>query len=124
MKENLERQYEYIKTFRRFEPASIKKRAFERIEKSIFVKFFSGKSEHTGIIMNLSERGMFISTKRTFPLKEEVDILIPLKKEILEVHGKIKSFGKAGKLYNGIGIELFNPGQNYLNLISSLRTFY
>ena len=102
----------------------MKKRAFERIQKSIFVKFFSGKSEYSGIIMNLSEKGMFISTKVTFPLKPKLEVLIPLKEEILKVHGKIKSFGKAGKIYNGIGVELVNPTQNYLNFISNLRTFY
>ena len=101
-----------------------KKRAFERIQKSIFVKCLSGKSEYSGIIMNLSERGMFISTKVAFPLKPKLEILIPLKEEILKVRGKIRSFGKAGKIYNGIGVELFHPTQNYLKFIGNLRTFY
>ncbi len=103
---------------------SMKKRAFERIPKSIFVKFFSGNSEYPGIIMNLSEKGMFISTKVTFPLKPKLEILIPLKEEILQLHGKIKSIGKAGKIYNGIGVELLNPTQNYLKFVSNLKTSY
>ena len=100
---------------------SMEKRAFERIPACIFVKFFSGKSEYTGIIMNLSEKGMFISTKVTFPLKPKLEILIPLKEEILKVQGKIKSFAKAGKIYNGIGIELLNPAQNYLKFVEGRK---
>lgn len=102
----------------------MKKRAFDRIQKSIFVKFLDEKSEYPGIIMNLSEKGMFINTKETFPLKPKIEILIPLKEEILQVRGKIRSFVKAGKIYNGIGVELLNPAQNYLEFISNLRTFY
>lgn len=101
---------------------SMDKRAFERIQKSIFVKFLNGKSEYTGIIMNLSEKGMFISSKVTFPLKPKLEILIPLKEEILKVHGRIKSVGKAGKVYNGVGVELLSPAQNYLDFINSLRS--
>ncbi len=100
---------------------SIGKRAFERIPTCICVKFFSGKSEHTGIILNLSEKGMFIGTKVTFPLKPKLEILIPLKEEILKVQGKIKSFGKAGKIYNGIGVELLNPTQNYLKFVEGRK---
>jgi Tfp pilus assembly protein PilZ len=103
---------------------SIKKRAFERITKSVYVKLLTGKSEYAGIIMNLSEKGMFISTKGTFLVKPKLKILIPLKEENLKVQGKIQSVGKAGKVYNGIGVELLNPPQNYLNFISNLRTFY
>ncbi len=105
-------------------PLSTKKRAFERIEKSMFVKFLSGTSKYAGIIMNLSEKGMFISTKVTFPLEPELEILIPLKEEILRVHGEVKSVGKAGKIYNGIGVQLLNPTQNYLKFVSNLRTLY
>lgn len=100
------------------------KRAFGRIQKSIFVKFLSGTSTYPGIIMNFSEKGMFIGTKAIFPLKPELEILIPLKEELLKVHGKIKSFERAGKIYNGIGIELLNPAQNYLTFVNKVRTFY
>jgi hypothetical protein len=103
---------------------SAKKRAFERIQKNICVKLLSGKSQYTGIIMNLSERGMFIFTKETAPLKPKLEILIPLKKEILKVQGTIKSLGKAGKIYNGVGVELLHPAKNYLKFISNLRTLY
>ncbi|MHA1942356.1 MAG: PilZ domain-containing protein [Candidatus Hodarchaeales archaeon] len=100
------------------------KRTCERIRKSICVKFVNGKSAYPGIIMNLSEKGMFIGTKETFPSKPKIEILIPLKKEVLKVHGKIKSFGSAGKIYNGIGVELLNPKKNYLKFISNLKTVY
>jgi hypothetical protein len=105
-------------------PFSIKKRAFERITKSIFVKLLRGKSEYPGIIINLSEKGMYISTKGTFLVKPKLKIVIPLKEENLNLQGKIQSVVKSGKVYNGIGVELLNPPQNYLNFIRNLRTFY
>jgi hypothetical protein len=42
--------------------------------------------------------------------------------EILKVPAKIISFRKADKIYNGIGIVLLNPSQNYLKFVDSLRT--
>ena len=71
--------------------------------------------------MNLSEKGIFINTKKTFPLKSKLEILIPLKEETLKVHGMIKNIRKVGKIYNGIGVELLNPTKNYLKLISDLK---
>jgi hypothetical protein len=74
--------------------------------------------------MNLSEKGILINTKMTFPLKSKLEILIPLKEEILKVQGMITNFRKAGKIYNGIGVELLNPTKIYLKLISNLKASY
>ncbi|MBI4698593.1 MAG: PilZ domain-containing protein [Nitrospirae bacterium] len=104
--------------------ASADKRAVDRIQKNMFIKFFSGNSTHSGIILNLSEKGMFISTKVALPMEPRVEILIPLKEEILKVNGTIKNIVKAGKIYNGIGVELSNPANSYLQFINHLRTYY
>jgi len=102
----------------------MEKRAVKRIPKCICIKFFSGTSLHSGIIINLSEKGICINTKMPFPLKSKLEIHLPLKKEILKVHGMIKNIRKAGKIYNGIGVELLNPTENYLKLIRNLKTSY
>ena len=102
----------------------MEKRAVQRIPKCICIKFFSGTSLHSGIIMNLSEKGIFINTKMSFPLKSKLEILLPLKEDILKVHGMIKNIRKTGKIYNGIGVELLTPNKNYLKLISNLKTSY
>jgi hypothetical protein len=100
----------------------MQKRAFERIPTNIRVKFFSGTTDYFGTVTNLSEKGMFISSELNFPLEQQLEILIPMKEEILKVPAKIISFRKADKIYNGIGIVLLNPSQNYLKFVDSLRT--
>ena len=102
----------------------MEKRAVKRIPKCICIKFYSGTSLHSGIIMNLSEKGLLINTKMTLPLQSKLEILIPLKEEILKVQAMIKNIRKAGKIYNGIGVELLNPTKNYFKLINNLKTSY
>jgi hypothetical protein len=100
----------------------MKKRAFERIPLNIQVRFFSGTKEYSGIATNLSEKGMFISTEVSFPLKQQVEILISLKEEILKIPANIISFEKSGDIYIGIGVELFNPPPTkYLEFVNSFK---
>ena len=100
----------------------MEKRVFERISMNIKARFFSGEFEYAGTITNLSEKGMFISTEVSFPLKPQLEILIPLKEELLNVPVKIRNFGKSGDTYNGIGVELINPPQNYIEFVDNLRS--
>lgn len=99
----------------------MKKRAFERIPLNIQVRFFSGKTEYSGIVTNLSEKGMFISTEVSFPLKQRVEILISLKGEMLKIPANIISFEKSGDTYSGIGVELFNQPAKYLEFVNSFK---
>ena len=98
------------------------KREFKRIPASIKVRFFSGTTTYYGTVTNLSEKGMFISTKVSFPMQPQLKILIPLKDEILRIPALVRSFGKSGNNYNGIGVELLNPSRDYLEFVGSLRT--
>jgi hypothetical protein len=99
----------------------MEKRAFERMPLKTQVKFFSGKTEYTGTMMNFSEKGMYISAEVNFPLKTQLQILIPVKEEIMKVFAEVRNFTKSGHVYNGIGIELINPPQSYIEFINSLR---
>ncbi len=98
------------------------KRAFKRVSTNIKVRFFSGTKEFYGTIANLSEKGMFIKTKVSFPLQPQLRILIPRKADILWTHAMIKSFGISDNIYSGIGVELLGPSQKYLEFIGGLRT--
>ena len=100
----------------------MEKRAFERIPLKIQVKFFSDKTGYTGTMMNFSEKGIYISTEVNFPLKTQFQILIPVKEEVIKVFAEVRNFTKSGHVYNGIGIELINPSQNYIEFINSLRS--
>jgi len=98
------------------------KRAFKRIPTNIQVRFFSGIKEFYGTITNLSEKGMFIRTKVSFPLQPQLRILIHRKADILWIHALIKSFGISDNIYSGIGVELSSPSQKYLEFVGGFRT--
>lgn len=100
----------------------MEKRAFERLFSNISVRFLSGETVYLGTVKNISKKGMFISTKVTFPLELQLKILLPLKEELLKLPAKIINIKKSGDIYDGIGVELLNPSQNYLEFIDSLRT--
>lgn len=100
----------------------MKKRAVERIDKNINVTFISAGTEYSGIMMNFSQKGMFICTDVNVPIRNQIKIHIPVRKEVLKVLAEVKSFTNSGDVQNGIGVELINPPQDYLIFIDSLKS--
>ena len=100
----------------------MKRRVVERVPASINVRLLNGETESLGTVKNLSEKGMFISTELSFPIKQQLEILLFLKKMVLHLPVNIRSLNKSGEIYNGIGLELINPPQDYIEFVSSLRT--
>jgi len=100
----------------------MKRRVVERVPASINVRLLNGETESLGTVKNLSEKGMFISTELSFPIEQQLEILFFLKKMVLHLPGNIRSLNKSGEIYNGIGVELINPPQDYIEFVSSLRT--
>jgi hypothetical protein len=98
----------------------MEKRAFERIPLNLHINHICDDLLHTGTITNCSEKGMYISTKVIFPCDPQFEILIPLKKDVLKVFVKITRLEKTGDVYDGMGVELLNPPQNYLDFVNSL----
>jgi hypothetical protein len=100
----------------------MQRRVFERVTASINVRLFSGETESSGTVKNLSEKGMFISTELGFPLAPQLKILFFLEKGVLHLPVNVRSLNKSSEIYNGIGVELTNPPQDYIEFVSSLRT--
>ncbi|MEF9438361.1 MAG: hypothetical protein L0922_06350, partial [Candidatus Mariimomonas ferrooxydans] len=59
-----------------------------------------------GTATNLSEKGMFIKTQISFPMKPNLRILISYREKILSINAWVKSFGMSGNVYNGEGVEV------------------
>ena len=98
------------------------KRIFERIPASIKVRFCCGDTEYHGIASNLSKNGMFINIKEiAFPFASHFEVFVLLKEEVLKIQAKVNRVMKPTDLYSGIGVELINPPQNYLEFIDDLR---
>ena len=100
----------------------MQRRAFERVSSSIEVKFFCSGTDYNGIITNLSENGMFISTRKMcFPFDSQFEIHLPLKNEVMNVAVRVSRITKSADIFDGIGVELINPSREYLEFIKKLR---
>ncbi len=98
----------------------MEKRAHDRIPVSI--EFHCLDMEYFGTVTDISENGMFIkSEKISFPLRMEFNITIPCGTRIYNLPIKVKRMTKSGSVYDGLGVELTNQPQDFLEFISLLR---
>ncbi|MEW6602266.1 MAG: PilZ domain-containing protein, partial [Nitrospirota bacterium] len=74
-----------------------------------------------GTVTNISEKGMFINAEVAgLNQDSRVDISIPLKEGVLRVPGKFVRLTEINGSSNGIGVELIDPPQNYLDFVEEL----
>jgi hypothetical protein len=100
----------------------MQRRAFERMPVNIKIKFYCNNMDYVGVVMNLSENGMFISTREmSFPFDSEFEIVFPLEEEMLIIPVKITGITKKSDHYDGIGVKLLNPPQRYLEFVANLK---
>jgi Tfp pilus assembly protein PilZ len=107
-------------------------RVYKRVPANIKIRYYLynplfWKNLYTGNIKNLSEKGLFISTKTIyFPLDALLEISIPFKKRVLNLPAKISSIAwrsvVSDNCCDGIGVELSDPPQEYLEFVDSLKT--
>ena len=99
----------------------MQKRAFERIPVDFKVRYFCGDNALNGTVTDLSENGMFIDTKLDFPFDSNCDLVLPLNDQVMKLSVIIKRVVKSKGIYKGMGVELVNPPENYLQLVNELR---
>lgn len=81
----------------------------------------NGSRVYSGTVTNISEKGMFIDTGVSgFAEDSKFEISIPLKEGILHVPGKLVRLSKINGGSNGMGVELMDPPQNYLEFVENL----
>lgn len=89
---------------------------------NISVRFSCSNDEYNGTVSNLSEKGMFICTdKMCFPFDSEFNLIFPVEDQLLNLPVKVCRITKTADRYDGIGIELLNLPQTYLDYVGSLR---
>ena len=76
---------------------------------------------YSGTALNLSEKGMFIGTKKRFNLDNVYLIIMRLKNRLLRLPAKIKRSRSTTGYYDGIGIELVNPPHDYLKILDKWK---
>jgi hypothetical protein len=99
----------------------MQRRASERILVDFKVRYFCGDTAWNGTVINLSEDGMFIDTTIDFPFDTNFELVLPLNDEVMKISAIIKRVVKNNDIYKGMGVELANPPENYLQLVSELR---
>lgn len=101
----------------------MQRRAYERKPSNVKTKFFLGNSVYFGTITNFSENGLFVDTKDIyFPLRSRFEIFIPSSGEVLKLPVEVRRLAETGDIHYGMGVELLDPPQNYLEFMDSLRT--
>lgn len=99
----------------------MQRRAFKRIPADFKVRYFCGDTACNGIVTDLSENGMFIDTTLDFPFDSNFELVLPLNDEVIKISALIKRVIKNKGVYEGMGVELVNPPENYLQLVNELR---
>ena len=99
----------------------MEKRAFERVNASMEVSYYCGNTICHGTVTDLSENGMFINTKIEFPFDLNFELHIALDNEILKAPAQVKRIVRTDNYYGGIGVELLDPADNYLEFIGRLK---
>ncbi|HBH61361.1 MAG TPA: hypothetical protein DDX85_06420 [Nitrospiraceae bacterium] len=104
----------------------MEKRAFQRLSVNLQSRLFYGNMVYTGIVTNISENGMFISTKMSFPVDSVFIAIILLDTQTLSIPVKIRRTVKAAEHSSlnedcGIGVGLLNTSKEYLDLVSKTK---
>jgi hypothetical protein len=98
----------------------MEKRAYERMPADIEVRLPYGNKFYSGTILNLSEKGMFISTKKFYPSDSMLSIYIDNKP--VNLLSRVRRYRMTAGHLDGIGIEILNPQKKYLDFIDDLRS--
>lgn len=105
----------------------MEKRTFQRLPVNLQSRLFYGNMIYTGIVTNLSENGMFISTKVSFPVDSVFIAIILLDTHTISIPIKIRRTVRTAEQLthteeSGIGVGLLNTSKDYLDFVGKTRT--
>lgn len=101
--------------------ADFEKRTCERIPSGEDISISYGNIFYSGTILNLSKKGMLISTKKCFPVDSTSVIFIRKKDVHVKLFAKVKRITGQDEYYDGIGFEILDPPQAFLDFINTLK---
>ena len=99
----------------------MERRSGKRIKASIDARFFYGNLFYSGTVLDLSEKGMYINTRRCLPFESMFIILIQLENGILKVIARVKRNVMTDSNCGGLGVELLSPSEDYQHFIKGLK---
>lgn len=96
------------------------KRPFHKIRSNLKIKFFCSHSFCAGTLTGLSETGMLIETKMTFPFDRIFDVVICLRERLIRVHVRFRKLIGDNKSYDIMAVDVLNPQKDYLEFINDI----
>ena len=94
------------------------KRKCKRIPTGEDIKISFNRRWHSGTVLNISEKGMFIGTKKSF----RPGTVLYVEGGTLKVLVKVKRLRKMTGYYDGIGVEVVKPSSIYLQYIKKITS--
>ncbi|MEW6601838.1 MAG: PilZ domain-containing protein [Nitrospirota bacterium] len=107
--------------------SQFEKRAYERFPSNLHARLLYGNMIYSGIVTNLSKKGMFVNTNVRFPVNTEFMILLQINNRTLKIPIKVRRAVKRESAYHsktdcGIGVELLDAPQNYVDYVVSRKS--
>lgn len=99
----------------------MERRSHTRISTKIDARFFHGNLFYSGSVSNISQKGMFINTKRLLPSGAIFVVLIRIENQLLKVIARVKRNVRDNSDGDGMGVELLSPSDMYMDLVSGLQ---
>jgi Tfp pilus assembly protein PilZ len=94
------------------------KRKSERFDSDFQVSLFYGNIVYTGIVTNVSENGMFISTRRNFPVDTMLVTSLIVGEEPLKLPVQIMRKSDNASLKSssdsGVGVQIVTCSEDYM----------
>lgn len=98
-------------------------RTFDRIPLLMNATITSNTNVYKGMVTNLSEKGLFIRTDLIqHQLDPQIEITITVGNSSICLSGKPVRIENIRGYCTGIGVEVVNPPQSYLDLFENLLT--
>lgn len=99
----------------------MKKRALERVHTCIDARLFHNHSFCPGTLFNLSEKGVFITAKKNFPVDATFVAIMQVGNEQLLIIPTVKWTKKINGIYHCLGAEILNPQKDYIRFVENIR---
>jgi len=99
----------------------MERRAVERIAANIDARFLCSNVFYSGTVLNLSEKGMFIRTRKYFPSNTRFVVVISSDDDLLKVMVRVKRIIMGDADYDGMGVEIVNSDADYLEFVNRLK---
>jgi hypothetical protein len=98
-------------------------RKYRRIPTKIRTRFYCNETDYSGIILNISEDGMFISTQEVdFPFESNLELFIRRRHMLLKVPVIVRRLTKSESVFDGMGVQIINPPPEYKKFVRNLKS--